>query len=197
MPADDPPTLSTNELWFWVTELRAGRPNAAEPTFRKIVARVEALAAAMFRKFRRVDRFVDVDDVVQNSLVRLLRALGEVRPESRHHFYALANELVRRELLDLVKRYFGPRGPGTNLADVPVGDGAHDPAVADGDLERAAAFHEAVAELPTAEREVIGLIYYQNWPLTDIANLFQVSVRTVQRWRDGAVAKLRARVGDW
>jgi len=195
--ADDSPTLSTNELWFWVTELRAGRPNAAEPTFRKIVARVEALAAAMFRKFPRVGRFVGLDDVVQNSVVRLLRALREVRPASRHHFYALANELVRRELLDLVKHYFGPRGPGSNLADEPVGDGGHDPAAADGGLERAAAFHEAVAELPAAEREVIGLIYYQNWSLVDIANLFQVSVRTVRRWRDAAVAKLRARVGEW
>ncbi|MFO0799737.1 MAG: sigma-70 family RNA polymerase sigma factor [Gemmataceae bacterium] len=195
--ADDEPPLSTNELWFWVTELRAGRPNAAEPTFRKIVARVEALAGDMFRKFPRVGRFVALDDVVQNSLVRLLRALREVRPQSRHHFYALANELVRRELLDLVKHYFGPCGAGTNLADVPVGDGAPDPAAADPDLEKAAAFHEAVAELPPAEREVIGLIYYQNWPLPDIANLFGVSVRTVQRWRDAAVAKLRERVGDW
>ena len=96
-----------------------------------------------------------------------------------------------------MKHYYGPRGAGSNLADVPVGDGALDPAGADPDLERAAAFHEAVAELPTAEREVIGLVYYQNWSLTDIANLFGVSVRTVQRWRDTAVAKLKARIGDW
>src|SRR5687768_3599549 len=138
-----------------MTELQAGRPNAAESTFRMITEAVGAFARAMFKKYPRVGRFVDVDDVIQGSLVRLL-------PASRRHFYALANELIRRELLDLVKHYYGPRGPGTNLADVPVGeaDGEHAPpaaAPAAAELDRWAAFHAAVEALPAEQREVFGL----------------------------------------
>lgn len=109
---DDPP-LDTADLLFWVTELRAGRADAAEPQFRKIIARVEQMARHMFRRFPRVGRYVDVDDVVQNTLIRLLRTMRDVRPGSTRQFYALTTELIRRELLDLAKHYYGPRGEGT------------------------------------------------------------------------------------
>jgi RNA polymerase sigma-70 factor (ECF subfamily) len=194
-------SLNTNDLLFWVSELQHGRPNAAEPTFRRIAARVETLARGMFAKFPRVGRFVDVEDVTQGSLIRLLAALRDVRPASTRHFYALANELIRRELLDLVKHYYGPRGHGSNLTGVPVGeaDGEHAPADAapgEAELEHYAAMHAAVEGLPAAEREVFGLAYYHGWPQAQIANLLGVSVRTVQRWQDAAAAALRVRVGD-
>lgn len=188
-------SLNTTDLVAWVDELRAGRPNAAEPTFRKIMARVEQLAGSMFAKFGRVGRFVDIDDVVQNTLIRLLAAFRDIRPTSRQHFYALANTLIRRELLDLAKRYYGPRGHGTNLADAGVGDGTgeHAPVAADpaAELSLAAAFHEGIERLPPQEREVVSLTYYHGWSQREIADLFQVTVRTVQRWLDAAFAKLR------
>jgi RNA polymerase sigma-70 factor (ECF subfamily) len=193
-------SLKTDDLSYWVLALQNGRPDLAEPTLRKIIARVEKLAASMFKKFPRVGRFVDLDDVIQNSLIRLLAALREMRPESTRHFYALSNELIRRELLDLTRRYYGPRGHGTNLAAVAVGEaeGEHDPAAAtpEDDLEFAAAFHEALARLPAEEREAMALTYYHGWPQKEIADLFQVSVRTVQRWLDSATATLKQQVGS-
>lgn len=191
-------SLNTGDLLFWVEELRAGRPDAAQPTFRRILARVEKFAAATFKKFPRVGRFVEIDDVVQNTLVRLLRAMQNIRPESTRHFYALANELIRRELLDMAKHFYGPRGHGVNLAAVAVGDGSGelDPADFGGELaaelDKMTAFHEAVAALPAEEREVVGLTYYHGWTQAEIADLFGVCVKTVQRWRDGATARLKA-----
>ncbi|MFO0851564.1 MAG: sigma-70 family RNA polymerase sigma factor [Gemmataceae bacterium] len=194
MPDDLP--LDTADLLFWVTELRAGRADAAEPQFRKIIARVEQMARHMFRRFPRVGRYVDVDDVVQNTLIRLLRTMQEVRPESTRQFYALTTELIRRELLDLAKHYYGPRGEGTNRAAVAVGEaiGEHTPAAPEptADLERLAAFHAAVERLPVEQREVIGLTYYHGWQQDAIAELFQVNVRTVQRWYQDAKASLQA-----
>ena len=196
---DETTSLNTHDLVFWVTELRAGRPNAAEPTFRKIVAKVEAFARSSFAKFPRVGRFVELDDVIQGSLVRLVAAFREVRPTSRRHFYALANELIRRELLDLAKHFYGPRGEGTNLAGVGVGEGEGEvsPAAADpgAELDRLAAFHQAVEGLPVEEREAVGLTYYHGWTQIQVADLFGVSVRTVQRWLETATEKLRAGVG--
>jgi RNA polymerase sigma factor (sigma-70 family) len=193
---DDQPTPNTDDLVFWVIELHQGRPDAAEAVCRKIMARVEKLARAMFKRFPRVGRFVDVEDVVQNALIRLLTAFRHVRPTSRRHFYALTGELIRRELLDLTKHYYGPRGHGTNLSDVAVGDGEWECPAADrapdlADLERATAFHEAVARLPVQEREVIGLLYYHGWTQAEISGLYKVSVRTVQRWQESGIALLR------
>jgi len=199
MSDDQSPSLNTNELNFWVTELQAGRPNAAEPTFRKIVAKVDLFARRSIQKFPRVERFVDIEDVIQNCLIRLLAAFREIRPNSRKHFYAVVNELIGRELLDLTRHYYGPRGHGTNVAGVSIGmeEDEHSPMAPDAveELDRAAAFHEAVAELPIEEREAIGLSYYHGWSQAEISNLFQVSVRTVQRWLESATEKLKARIG--
>ena len=186
----------TDDLTYWVIELQQGRPDAAEPVCRKIVARVEELARAMFRQFPRVGRFVDLDDVVQSALVRLLNACRTVCPTSRRHFYALTGELIRRELLDLTRHYFGPLGEGANLADVVVGEGRREYTPADQTadptiLERASAFHEAVNRLPVREREVIGLTYYHGWTQTEIANLLRVSLRTVQRCQKSGIFLLR------
>src|SRR5262245_38905821 len=174
MGEPQPDSLNTGDLQFWVEELQAGRPDAAEPTFRRILARVEKFATAMFKKFPRVGRFVEIDDVVQNTLVRLLRAMQDIRPESTRHFYALTNELIRRELLDLTKHFYGPRGDGTNLAAIAAGEGQGEHAPPDltaalaAELEKMTTFHEAVAAMPTEEREVVALTYYHGWKQVEI-----------------------------
>lgn len=202
MDATRTDSLNTRDLLAWVEGWWAGRPDAAEPTFRRIAARVEKFARKAFRAFPRVGRFVDFEDVLQDTLVRLLRAMRGFRPESTRHFYALTNQLIRRELLDLTEYFYGPRGAGARLGSVTVGDGPGDHVPADAgpppsaELERMTAFHEAVADLPAAEREVIGLGYYHGWTAAQIADLLGVSVRTVRRWREAAVERLRERAGE-
>ena len=195
----DEPSLNTGDLHFWVLQLRAGNPGAAEPEFRKILAKVERLAAAAFGRFPRVGRFVELDDVIQSSLIRLLAALRDIRPDNTRRFYALANELIRRELLDLTKHFYGPRGEGTHRAAVGVGGAAGEVAPIDpadaAELDRLAAFHEAVERLPVEEREAVGLTYYHGWTQGEVAALLQVSVRTVRRWLEAATAALRAELG--
>ena len=54
---------------------------------------------------------VETGDVLQNALVRLLRAIEEVKPQTPRDFLTLATLQIRRELLDL----HGPYGPGDRL----------------------------------------------------------------------------------
>lgn len=192
--ADDFP-LNTADLHFWVSELQAGRSEAAAPIFRKIMTRVEVITTHMFHKYPRVGRFVDVDDVLQNVFVRLLRTMKEVRPETTKHFCALTTELVRRELIDLTRHYYGPRGSGSNVGPTPVGQGegewnAEAPDY-DAKLDWHQRFHTAIELLPAEEREVVGLTYYHGWNTSEIAELFQVSERTIQRRYSSAVERLR------
>lgn len=200
MSHDAEQSLNTGDLQLWVVELQAGRPNAAEGVFRSIQKSVQRLAARAFKKFPRAGRFADLDDVIQGSLIRLLNTLRAIRPESTRQFYALANTAIRRELLDLIKKYYGPAGAGTNLSGLSVGNESGELDPADeyrADLDDMTAFHTAVEKLPHEEREAFSLKYYHDWPLTDIADLFSVSVRTVQRWQTTAEQLLRQRVGEW
>jgi RNA polymerase sigma-70 factor (ECF subfamily) len=139
----------------------------------------------MLKGFPAVRRRADTGDVLQSALVRLLRALGGLRPQSTRDFVNLAAVHIRRELLDLA-RYFRTRldqPAGTPpaqrdadlLAALPDRDGLPD------DLDRWAAFHEAVERLPAVEREVVGLVFYHGWTQQQVAELFGVSERTVRR----------------
>lgn len=196
---DSPDPLSTNSLCYWVLELQAGRSNAAEPVFKKIVAAVESRTKHAFRKFLRVGRFADLNDVIQGSMVRLLKTMRAIRPDSTRHFYALVNTAIRRELLDLIKKYFGSNGPGCHLSPGALNieaiaevSSSEDPYT---ELERMSAFHKAVENLPAEEREAFGLMYYHGWKQEEIANLFQVSVRTIHRWQKDAAVLLRKQLG--
>ncbi|MFO0823231.1 MAG: sigma-70 family RNA polymerase sigma factor [Gemmataceae bacterium] len=193
-------SLNTLGLHSWVAELQAGRPGAAEPEFLRILSRVERMTRTTFRRFSRVGRFVEPEDVVQNTMLRLFAALRQIRPASMRDFYALVNELIRREFLDLTRRYFGPQGSGRRIAAQPLTDADGDqlpPGVSPvADLDQFTAFHEALEQLPVEEREVIGLGYYHGWPQAQIAELFGVSTRTVQRWHEAGVAQIRRILGN-
>jgi len=61
-----------------------------------------------------VHRWEETCDVLQNSLLRLYRSLADTRPSRTVDFFRLAALNIRRELHDLAKHYYGPRGVGAN-----------------------------------------------------------------------------------
>ena len=63
------------------------------------------------------------------------------------------------------------------------------------DLDRWAQFHTAVENLPSEQREVIGLTFYHGWTQAEIAELFQVDERTVRRRWQAACQALNETLG--
>src|SRR5437764_3186934 len=74
------------------------------------------LVAVMLRDYPRVGRWEQTDDVLQNALLRLWRALHDVRPATAREFCGLATLQIRRELVDLARHYCGPLGLGAHHA---------------------------------------------------------------------------------
>lgn len=184
-----PDPLDTLRLHHCVDRWRAGDRAAADEMLRAAGERLEALARRMLRGFPAVRGCADTGDVLQNSLLRLLAALNDVRPESTRHFFNLAATVIRRELLDLARRFSGPRFARADLTDRAGADPA---APLEGDLEKWSRFHEAVEHLPAEEREVVGLTFYHGWTQTEVAALFRVDERTVRRrWQAACVALYR------
>jgi RNA polymerase sigma factor (sigma-70 family) len=182
----------------WVHQLQAGDDQARKELLNCACERLTRLTRKMLKSFGRLKRWEQTDDVVQNALLRLYRSLADVRPGSAVEFYRLAALNIRRELLDLAKHYYGPRGLGANYASADqgadqsqAGPAADQPAADDdpGQLEAWAAFHEQVERLPAEEKEVFDLLWYQELPQAEAAALLKVSERTVKRrW---ASARLR------
>jgi RNA polymerase sigma-70 factor (ECF subfamily) len=191
------PSFSTRRLQGWLDRLQTGDPSARDELLRQVGGRLERLARKMLRRFPGVRRWAETDDVLQNALLRLLRALEQVRPADTRQFFGLAAEQMRRELLDLGRHFFGPQGCGAHHASRAPGDdstdgGADPPDRADHprELERWSAFHEEVEKLPAEEREVVSLLFYHGWQQAEVAELLGVTVRTVQRRWQAALVKL-------
>ena len=128
---------------------------------------------------------------MQDSLLRLLRALRAVTPQTTRDFFNLAAEQIRRQLLDLARRHRRGQTVPLAVSEESSGEGAGpaDPAPPQGELERWEQFHAAVADLPPEQREVIGLTFYHGWNQAQIAELFQVDERTIRRrWQAACLA---------
>jgi RNA polymerase sigma-70 factor (ECF subfamily) len=147
------------------------------------------LAAVMLGDYPRVRRWEQTDDVLQNALVRLWRALQDVRPQTPREFCGLAALQIRRELVDLARHYFGPLGLGAHhatetspRADAPAAPGPT--AGSSCNPARLAAwteFHDQIAQLPEDLRAAFEARWYLNLPYAEAAELLGVSVSTVIR----------------
>ena len=194
-------SFHTIELHDWLDRDKAGDPQALDGLLKRVSARLDRLARKMLKRFPRIARWTDAEDVLQSASIRLIRALESVRPGSVRDFYALASLQIRRELLDLVKRFYGPFGEAAHHASINQ-DGSSGPVQFDAagederELEQWRQFHEEVERLPPEERETVGLIFYHGWKQDAVAQLFGVTVRTIQRWWRDALEKLRASLSD-
>lgn len=167
--------------------LRAGDPAARDELISVAADRLRRLTRKMFADCDRLRRWEDVDDVMQNATLRLCTALRDVVPDSPLGFFRLGALQIRRELMDLARRYFGPLGAGANLASgirnadsSTPGDpsqSTYDP----GQLAEWSEFHELVESMPESDRTLVDLLWYQGLPQEDAAELLGVDVRTVQR----------------
>ena len=197
------PGVDSSTLQELIGQLRQGDDAAVAGLIRHSTLRLESLARHMLRGYPALRRWVETDDVLQNSLMRLIRALEHVELESPRHFMALAALQIRRELIDLGRHYYGPAGLAANYesragddsshrADIEVADLSPEPST----LAQWSELHERIGLLPDKEREVLDLLYYEGVSQADAARVLDVSVRTVQRRWHSALLMLHDEVGD-
>jgi RNA polymerase sigma-70 factor (ECF subfamily) len=195
----------TVQVQGWLDRLKAGDESARKELLNCACERLTRLTRKMLKSYPRLKRWEETDDVMQNAAVRLYRALGEVRPATPADFFRLAALNIRRELLDLAKHYYGPRGQGTKHASAarqPNADGEtpadSEPADADDEPNRLAAwteFHQQIDRLPEEERETFDLLWYQGLSQAEAADVLKISERTVKRRWQSARLKLHEALG--
>ena len=131
--------------------------------------------------------------------------LGTVQPESPRDFYNLAAAQIRRVLIDLARRYYGPEGLGSHhdtAAGKPDGDAQqkYEKADASGEpsgLAQWTEFHEQVEALPEEVREVFNLLWYEQLGQEEAAEVLGVTTRTIRRrWQEARYRLQKACLGE-
>ena len=181
----------TVQVQHWLDRLRDGDQSAREALLQFSCDRLVGLTRKMLRRFDRVRRWEQTDDVVQNAMLRLYRTLADVRPESPADYYRLAAAPIsaascsiwpsttsgraasERSTRPWAERAKSPR----EQRDRPAGARADDPQ----QLALWTEFHEKIAGLPAELRELFDLLWYQGLTQAEVAELLGVSERTIKR----------------
>ncbi len=162
--------------------------------------RLKRFAHGLLDSETRVRRYQETDDLLQNTLIRLHRALHEVRPETKEAFYGLAATHIRWALIDMARSLFGAKGFGAHYRTDPGLHGAdtkqrplHEKVDLSADPIAQLELHERVDSLPEDERAVFELIFYQGMKQEEAAEVLNISERTVRRrYRCAKQALLKA-----
>jgi RNA polymerase sigma factor (sigma-70 family) len=170
--------------------LRRGDDSAQSALLECACERLTRLARKMLRGYPQVQRSEETDDVLQNALMRLQRALETTSPVSVRSFVNLAAVQIRRELIDLARHYDGPNGMGAHHESQVLTNGWRESpeeqiAAADtNDPERFEAwtrFHRTVESLNDEDREVFDLLWYQGLTQGEASEVLGLSEKTVNR----------------
>ena len=122
------------------------------------------------------------EDLVQDAFVRLYRSSGRIGDAT---FKAYA----RKTLLNLARSGFARSARERHTFDPPGHVEPHDDGARD-------EIWSAMKTLSPKQRAVVALRYYEDLSEADIAGVLEMSVGSVKKHTDRAMAKLRAQLGD-
>jgi len=177
------PSNTTARVQTLLAEWQNGDLSAEERLMHVVHERFRLLAHQMLRRYERIRRLEDTDDVLQRTWMRLHTALKTFRPESPHVFFAIASKHMRWVLIDLARTYereSRERIDAQLEQETPPNRQDSEPLT----LEDWAQFHAAVEKLSDEEKEVVSLLYYQGLTQQAASELMGIAVRTVKlRWQ--------------
>lgn len=147
--------------------------------------RFKKLAKRMIASYPLLRTKADTDDLLQNFIIRLTKAIESIIPNNSADFFQLASVLMRNELIDMGRKLFGKDGAKKNFEQTtdPKDLDAKEPGDGPAGILEWVEFHESIEELPEEEKAVFQLIFYQGFTQEDVASLLGFSLKTVfRRW---------------
>lgn len=178
---------STVHLQSLIDRMNAGDALARDELIEHACARLRQVTRKIRQDFPRIRNNEETADLLQKSVIRLLRALQTTRIATPREFFRLAALQARRELIDMARRPAWVK----NATDIDAASMAEPLDTSQEPLRLAAwtEFHRKVETLPEQEREVVDLVWYQGMSQAEAAAVLTVSVPTIKRrWLS---AKLR------
>jgi RNA polymerase sigma-70 factor, ECF subfamily len=182
--AEDPRGSSDREL---LDRLRAGRRDAFDAIFREHYAPLVVLAGSILH-----DRG-SAEDVVQEVMLELWRRRVTLALETTLRSYLF--RATRNRALNRIRHEQVVRRAEPLLAPVPAAAPTTDRRVHEQEI--AGALRRAVAELPARCREVFELSRVQGLKYAEIAEVMNISIKTVEAQMGKALRLIRERLAPW
>jgi RNA polymerase sigma-70 factor (ECF subfamily) len=163
--------------------------------------RLLKLTRKMFHQYPYLQRWEQTDDIHQNAMIRLRRALSNVRVESVRHFLNLAALQIRRELIDLARHHFGPEGQARHHhTDSILSSGNSTIKLAQqqpDDIASWTEWHTAIDNLDPELREIVNLIFYEGITQEEASEILNIPLRSLKRkWQTAKLELHRKLAGD-
>ncbi|MFO0925408.1 MAG: sigma-70 family RNA polymerase sigma factor [Pirellulales bacterium] len=198
---DSSTTLALQDL---LSQLQSGEN--VETIKKQLVARaysrLRILAHKMLNSYNRHAIDEETEGLVAEAYLRLDRSLDDLQPETVRQFFGLAALQMRRHLLDKLRSIHG-RGQvkrpkvsslNSNEASSPGLEIAMETPLTPWS---AIDILEALDELDERERDCLTMQHWYGFTHQEIANLLQLSTKTVQRSCNMAIIKLNDRLRSY
>ncbi|MDB5384869.1 MAG: sigma-70 family polymerase sigma factor [Planctomycetaceae bacterium] len=174
---------------------------AAEPIVQsllgKSVNRLHLLCSTLlYRNYPRLLRpplNLEPEELLGAVVERLIKALREVRPTTVRRFFALANQHIRWELNDLVRRLDEQASQVQLLESLLKAPPESSGSPLSANVRR---IIETIENLPDEECEAFNLVRIQGMTQTEAATLLGVSAKTIQRRLNRSLVLLTSQLGD-
>jgi RNA polymerase sigma factor (sigma-70 family) len=191
---------TTTDIQRLLDRLRSGDALVRQELLERAHGRLVKIASALFQEdFRALHGRHDVESVVSETWMGLLRALESTQPATPDAFFGLVFVKVRQALLQIAnreRRHRAHRLGGPIDSGEPEALAAFDRPDTTGDPCRLAVlteFHRQVDKLPPDEKRAFELHYYLGFTQAEAADLMELSPKQVSRLWLAATARL----ADW
>lgn len=184
------PSDRTTQIQRCLDRLAAGELEARDELIAHTQQRLRTLAHGLLARDR-VHRWEQTDDLLQQALLRIHEELQHVQPATVAQFLRFGAFHLRRELMRLARRHFGPEGQGAHHASDGLrrsrgqaqlaADPATQPLAACSKAEELQRLSEAIEALPAELQEMIEMMWLQGLSRAETAEALGVDVRTVHR----------------
>ena len=170
-----------SQITVYLKRLTNGDPAAEEPLAELVYAELQKLARRLLRGANR-NVSLQATALVNDVLIELVR-LRSVDWQNRAHFYRVAARLLRRRLIDHIRRRNALKRPPsfarTSLEEMllPSPERFEEVLFVNECLDQLAAFDADMAEL-------VELVYFGGVPITALAEMRSVSEKTIDRHLD-------------
>jgi RNA polymerase sigma factor (TIGR02999 family) len=166
------------EITLLIRAASDGDERAADRLYERLYGDLRRMARARLRRGGR-DAVLDTSVVVHEAYVRLVRA-ASIRATDRQQFLAYAANAMRSVVVDFVReRNADRRGGGAAMDTLTEGI-----AIAGGDASEVLRVHDALSRLARLDAGLARLVemrYFAGFNVQEIAEVLDVSERTVER----------------
>jgi RNA polymerase sigma-70 factor (ECF subfamily) len=195
---EDRTTIAVDRYLVELANLDGSSPS--EPIVRALIDRsvkrlhllCHSLLARSYPRLMQPPLNLQAEEMLSAVVTRLLKAMREVRPATVRQFFGLANQHMRWELNDLARQLDAKKSAEVfrdEFVAVQESSGA--------ELSpNAVRMLAAIDGLPEEEREVFSLIRFQGMAHSEVAEILNVSTKTVQRRLNRSLMLLAEKLSD-